>query len=117
MNCLLRLALNHNPPDLILPTSLDYRCEPPATGLAFVFDHAGLLSTEIIGINQYILKVQFFAGGVVKVVKPLSSKCEVLRSNPSYSKKKKKKSDKSTVLPKSSPGKVGTKLFIPFYKL
>jgi hypothetical protein len=26
------LALNHDPPDLSLPSSQDYRCEPPVPG-------------------------------------------------------------------------------------
>jgi hypothetical protein len=32
VNCLPRLALNCNPPDLSLPRSLDYRHEPPVPG-------------------------------------------------------------------------------------
>jgi hypothetical protein len=32
VNYLLGRALNHNPPDLYLPNSQDYRCEPGAPG-------------------------------------------------------------------------------------
>jgi hypothetical protein len=32
VNCLPRLASNHNPPDLNLPSSWDYRREPPVPG-------------------------------------------------------------------------------------
>jgi hypothetical protein len=31
-NCLLRVALNHDAPDLSFPSSYDYRHEPPASG-------------------------------------------------------------------------------------
>jgi hypothetical protein len=39
MNYLLPgLALNHDPPDLCLLSSYDYRCEPPAPGSTSYFD-------------------------------------------------------------------------------
>jgi hypothetical protein len=37
MNYLLGLPLNCNPPDLCLPSSYDYRGEPPAPGLKDIF--------------------------------------------------------------------------------
>jgi hypothetical protein len=36
-NYLPRLALNFDPPDLCLPSSLDYRCEPLAPGCHLMF--------------------------------------------------------------------------------
>jgi hypothetical protein len=36
-NYLPRLALNHDPPEFCLLSSLDYRCEPPMPGFAIYF--------------------------------------------------------------------------------
>jgi hypothetical protein len=37
MNYLPGLASNFDPPDLSLPSSSDYRCEPPVPGFPIVF--------------------------------------------------------------------------------
>jgi hypothetical protein len=36
------LALNHNPPDLSLPSSCDYRCEPPVSSTTSLYTQEGL---------------------------------------------------------------------------
>jgi hypothetical protein len=39
------LTLNHDPPDLRLPSSSDYRCEPPVPDSSLPFDLSQVFAT------------------------------------------------------------------------